>query len=145
MKIQVNITKEILRQSMNCPVPQTKKASEEAMVGQNCAIGKAIFNLFGDKSFVMKTRIVIDINGIDGIKIMNDREYSPSLINIEIDEEVAIFINDFDNFSPEKRLEMAPFSFEIELPEEVINLIGISEITKILEETPSLDLVKQIS
>jgi hypothetical protein len=37
---------------------------------------------------------------------------------------------------------MEPFSFEIGLPNIVISKIGIEEVYKILEETPSLDLVE---
>jgi hypothetical protein len=57
------------------------------------------------------------------------------------DNLAAMFIDTFDKKTPFERLEMDELSFEVDIPEEVIEEIGINEVHQILEKTPSLELV----
>lgn len=129
MKITIKITKEVLRASMFC---QTKGTSESTMIGQNCAIGKAVADLFSYKTWVGPSAIYyykhgVDLNGIG--------DYS-----IRLPHEACVFIKEFDGTTPEDRINIRELSFEIDVPNEVIDDIGIGQVYKILSESKNLEL-----
>lgn len=132
--IKIFITKDILNRSKNC----TKGNPYETKLGQNCAIGLAIFDLFGNKSWVNCEQIEICERGI-----INSFEegFNKTEYYITLPEEAREFIKAFDNYTPEKRVEMEPFSFEIEVPDEVIDMINIDEVKRICENSTTLSLV----
>lgn len=147
MKLQINITKEIIAASRFCQtgdVLNTYQANEAA-VGQNCAIGKAIFDLFGHMSWVGGTEIFFRQAGLSYI-IMSDiptdeDELRLNVLKIDLPIEAVEFVNQFDLMNPSQRLLLQPFSFTIDVPDEVISWIGIEEATEIINESASLDLV----
>lgn len=51
------------------------------------------------------------------------------------------FIKNFDQASPEERLKLEPIEFEIDLPEELINEIGISEVEEVLSTSKTLEMI----
>ncbi len=135
MKIQIKITKEVLERSSMCERPGE---SREARVGQNCAIGKAIVDLFGSKTWVSKDVIHFYKNGnpIDDYGYFNI--YSD--FRIILPKKATDFINAFDDKTPLERILMHELSFEIEVPNEVIDLIGIGQVYKVLSESKTLQL-----
>jgi hypothetical protein len=136
MKLQINITKEILKESMYC----TNGSPRESKTGQNCAIGKAIYNLFGDKSWVGTLGIHISKYPVKynyfGLLSIN---WIASGYNIELPEEAIIFIKRFDMANPNTRMNMSPFSFIIDIPDEVIEMISLGEIYKVLENSTTME------
>ena len=120
MKIQINITKEILEESKWC----TNGAAKTSMVGQNCAIGRAIWKLFGDKSWVGGQYISYFPKGLH-FEPNGDLSMIYS-ITIEMPEEAIYFIMAFDNSSAEERVHMQPFYFEIDVQNTIIEDKGIS-------------------
>lgn len=123
MKLQINITKEILQRSMYC--------GTESYVGKNCAIALAVRDIF--------PHAWIYGNSIDPLYFMWVTIEDIPLPKIAID-----FIVDFDFLknNPQERLSLPTFSFEIEVPEEVIDKLGnLDEVYKIIENSETLNLV----
>lgn len=132
MKLQINITREIFEKSKWCGyIPEQLNPR----IGQNCAIGKAIYNLFGDKSWVGMEKIRFYKNP-DG-----NYDYSEADYEAFLSPQAISFIEIFDLKTPEERVLMTPFSFEIDVPEEVIEWIGINEAKEIINNSKSLELV----
>lgn len=134
MKIKINITKDILKESMYCT---NDGKLYENKVGQNCAIGKAIYNLFGDRSWVGGTAIGISDKKLD----LRSCFWETYIYNIDLPMEAQQFISNFDKSTPGERVLMDEFSFEIDVPKGLINEIGIDEVHQILKESKSLELV----
>ena len=124
-KLQINITKDILRKSMYC----TNKNAEN-----NCAIALAVRDIFpnatiGEESIYFGTHI--KTLGKYGIS-----SYLP--------KEATNFIEAFDGLSstPQVRLELPKISFEIEVPDSVINAINIDEIKNTLKNCNTMSLIE---
>ncbi len=130
MKLLIKITKDVLKESMFCKNIGT---SESTMVGQNCAIGKAIFNLFGNKTWVSNNNIHYYKNGVNF-------DYSSDYTSI-LPQEARDFIEAFDKLTPEGRLTLPELRFVIDVPNEVIDWIGIPQVYKVLSESKSMNLV----
>ena len=122
MKILIKITKEVLE--------KTKMCNEEGKnaPATSCAIAYAVRDIF-PKAWVERTRILI--NGWYG---GGDTQ---SLLPFK----AIAFIEDFDDSTPEERVNMNPFSFEIDVPDSVINEIGIGQVYKVLSESKTLEYV----
>lgn len=129
IKLEILITQDILNRSANCI----------SNVGQNCAIGLAIFEIFGHRSNVDSHEIVIlNQNLYEGDLILK----SKLMAQIPLPNKAQEFIDEFDKSLPHQRKLMTPFSFEIEIPENVIEMINIDEIYKVLETSTCLKLVE---
>ena len=129
MKLEINIDQTILNRSANCT----------ENLGQNCAVALAIFDIFGQHSWVESEQILITS--------MEHLKYDIILTNnimatILLPEKVTEFIMEFDQNLPHERKEMTPFAFEIEIPDNVIEMISIDEIYKVLETSTCLKLVE---
>lgn len=137
MKLQINITKEILKESMYCGNENAKESKQ----GQNCAIGKAIYNLFGENSWVMTLEILINKRPptFSGHNLCFG--WVVSSYAIELPEIATNFIKRFDMANPDTRLNMTPFSFIIDVPDEVIEMISLDEVYKILKDSTTMQLV----
>jgi hypothetical protein len=101
-------------------------------LAQNCAIAVAVGDLFGrDETRVGIREIHTKIGGTD--------------FTIELPPDAKQFIRVFDSLkpTPEIRLSLKEFSFDVEVPEELIEAIGINQVLEILSKSPSLDLVTQ--
>lgn len=136
MKIKIHITKEVLRESMYC-----ERGEKE--VGFNCAVSVAVQKIFP-----------LSFTSIKYLFFMNEEEYKReiayrsthetydlgSLFTAELPAKATMFIVEFDNSSPEERERMQPMSFEIDVPEEVINRIGLDEVKKLLSESKTMEL-----
>lgn len=129
MKLEIIIDQSILNRSANC--------TENA--GQNCAIALAIYDIFGAKSQVDGDCIIICKNDIEPNSIILRDSI---MATIELPEQAQIFILNFDWKLPHQRVQMTPFAFEIEIPDNVVEMINIDEIYKVLETSTCLKLVK---
>lgn len=120
MKIQINVTKEILEKSKMC--------NSKMVIGENCAIALAIRDIF-PKTYVGNGTIFIGANIFEADQI-------------DLPRNVSKFIVRFDKASAEERILMKEFSFEIDVPEKLINQIGINQVKEILEKSSTLQLVE---
>lgn len=132
MLIKVYITKDILMRSMNCI---------GNMVGQNCAVALAIYDLFGNRSWVSGDMIEIfeEPLSVDPQAIVVKPMYT-----IPLPVEAQDFIEHFDNLihKREQRLRMEEISFDIEVSDNVIDMINIDEVHRVLESCQSLSLAQ---
>lgn len=120
-KLKIKITKAILKESMMCQV-----SGEKMDVLRNCAIAEAVREIFPNAT--VGHYLII---------------YIPHQLIIKLPNSAINFITEFDHLrnTPEKRLEMPEISFEIEIPDSVLDSIGISEIRQIVEKSETLELV----
>jgi len=123
MKILIKVTKEILQRSMMCGV-------HDSNVSANCAFSLAMRDLFP------KAHCEVSFTGIDGYGFN-------SKYQIQHTSEMTDFILKFDSLNkhPECRLLLCPQDFEVEIPDKVIEYIGIDQVYKILSESKTLELV----
>lgn len=127
MKIEIKITKEVLRRSMWCGVMDGLRL-------ENCVVAIAVRDIF--------PKALIGFNGICSTGwVSEDRIPDP---DIELPLNATRFIRAFDSLeeTPELRLSLPEFSFEIDVPDEVIERIGINEAKAILEKSETLSLVE---
>lgn len=123
MKIKIKVTKEILKKSMMCGVRM-----EPGGITQNCAVALAVREIFPNAD-------------VTSFNIwLNDELFT----NIRLPENVKRFVSLFDYYrtNPSARLDMESIDFEIEVPQAVIDRIGIGEVYKILSESKTLELVQ---
>lgn len=127
MKLQINITKEVLEASKMCGLIDEFKFP----TSQNCAIAKAIVDVFGLKSWVNECEILLLNQGFESI-----------IAKIELPKEAQNFIRKFDKLSPEERVEITPFSFEIDVPDEVLEkIVDITEINELLSNAKYINVL----
>ena len=130
MKFQINITKEVLESSKMCNINGVNRNS----VGQNCAIGKAIVDMFGLNSWVSN----ISISFYDKAVFDDDSKFIGTIL---LPSQAIGFIQSFDNKRAKDRVLMTPFSFEIDVPDNILEqIIDISEITTLLAKAPYMEL-----
>ena len=126
MKLQINLTRQVILQSMYC--------NNEP--GENCAIAFAIRDIFPD-AIVGNEKIYFKKHALKSFDyLLNAKDET-----IDLPLAAVLFINKFDNASPEKRAQMSPISFEIIVPDSLINAVDISEIEEILKTSLTLQLV----
>lgn len=137
MKLQIDITKEILSQTKNC------STTDENEIGTNCAIGKAIHDIF-PYSHVSRSTIEFfqsDDHRIKWLLGLATFRIQQSLASVVHSEKVKKFVWLFDQSSPKMRENMAPISFEVDIPDAVIETIDIEDVKRIINETSHLNLV----
>ncbi|HEX8331898.1 MAG TPA: hypothetical protein VF622_04705 [Segetibacter sp.] len=117
MKLQINVTKEILEKSKNCKEVPT----------HNCAIAIAVRDVFPSAK-IYNT-------------YLTPLKSSECWKGISLPQEATMFIRDFDAAEPEERAAMNPITFEIDIPDEVIEKINIDEVKELLKEHPTMQLV----
>lgn len=121
MKIKINVTKDVLERSKMCGfVP--------GLITENCMLAIALKDLFPYSVVVVTT-----VNLLGGFGADYDQ--------IKLPKNAIKHREIFDCLQPNGRANMSPFSFEIEVPEYVIEKIGLSQIYKVLSESPTLELV----
>lgn len=105
--LTIHITKEVLRQSSKCSKKKTT----------NCAIAVAVRHIW-------PTAIICGAN--DNWFYKHNRN-----LTFGVHGEALGFTGEFDMASPEERIAMKPFSFDIEVPDEVLETINIDEVLKL--------------
>ena len=128
MKLKIKITQEVLNATKMCGLFGFKlKGSIGYIAASNCAVTYACRELF-PKCYTLLNYIHMG--------------YGDEKITIaDLPTSASNFILQFDEATPNDRLNMKPFEFEIELKEEAIELISIDEITKVLETSTTLEAV----
>jgi len=130
MKITIKVTKEVLEKTKMCISGDTSTAT-------NCALSYATREIF-PFAHVHKKQIVV-ANKIHGNVYLSElRRFGYPEIALPV--EATNFIAEFDASTPEQRSQMQPFSFDVEIPSEVIDKIGIGQVYKILSESKTLEL-----
>lgn len=104
--LTIHITKEVLEESKNC----------SGAKGRTCAVAVAIRHIW-PKAYVCTDEAYL--NG----KWYKDVAKLPLM--------AQNFIDGFDRSTPEVRIAMEPISFNIVVPDEVINQINIDEVLKL--------------
>lgn len=117
--LEIKVTKEILERSKYCGVFDNKRAS-------NCAIALAVRDIF-------PTACV-------GLFEIFEKENNPKGF-ARLPQKACDFISIFDFASVEERPYLPELTFEIEIPDDIIQSIDISEITKTLTNHPNLKLI----
>jgi hypothetical protein len=117
MKIKIKVTKEILSESRFCKAPSAETAT-------SCAIALAVREIFPQ---AVVWRNCIWAFGQQG--------------RIPLPMSATEFISEFDFSTPERRANMDEMIFEVEVPTDVIDAIGLSEVHRILKESKTLELV----
>lgn len=137
MKVKINITKEVLEESKMCNTGGLTNA-----VGMSCAIAKAVNNLLGNHAWVGKETINIHKSITTYMKDTHLAiDFGKEIADIPLPEEAKCFIKSFDKLTPEERVKMDEISFEIDIPDSVIEFIGISEAKEIIKNDKYLELV----
>lgn len=133
--IQINITKDVLKQSMFCAVGPGK----DKEVGKNCAIAVAIRSLFPNAT-IGSDKVYFNLQPND----INDGRILPSALQAILPYEASEFIAEFDVLkkAPEKRLLMKEISFPLEIPDSLIDDIGIEEIHEVLKNCETMSLLE---
>jgi hypothetical protein len=116
MKIKIHVTKDILEKTKMCG-----EIEEQRELASNCAISVAVREIF---PYALVGCSTIEVQG-------------STIIKLPI--KACNFVSAFDRNFPEERVLMDPISFDIEVPEKVINSIGISQVEKILSESLTLE------
>jgi hypothetical protein len=119
MTIRIHVTKEILERSKMCGELQ-----ETERVSKHCAISLAVIDLFP--------------NAITTNWIYIDEHDS---LGISMPRHAHEFIVSFDSKTPGERVKMEEISFEIDVPDSVIEKIGITEAQEIIKNSKTLELV----
>lgn len=122
MKLKINITQDILERSKMCGLIKGQKS-----ISTNCAIALAIRDIFPQSS-VGHDIHVYEITG--------------DILTIDLPEEAVNFIANFDRFTSKERVKMQPFSFEIDIPQEIIDTINIDEVKEVLKDHKTLELIE---
>lgn len=129
--LRINVTKDILEKSKNCS--NTER-------GKNCAIALAIRDVFPDATV-----------GTNSIYFYKDREkvlFTGETIvikeiwtSMDLPTEASDFIDNFDISTPEERVKITPISFDIDVPNLLIDRISIDEIQEVLRTSKTMELV----
>jgi hypothetical protein len=124
MKIKIKVTKDVLKRSQFC--------GRGTAVSTNCAIAVA------SQEFFPGCAVTYDTMGEPIIRYLL---VNVGWIGILLPPIAERFMKTFDESHPKQRITMPESAFEIEVPEEVIQSIGISEAYRILSESKTLELV----
>lgn len=130
MKILIKVTKEVLERSKFCN-------RDTCSVPHNCAIANAVRELFPSAAVYYSGISLFNL----AASMLSDYDQCD---NAALPDSALSFIRSFDQLPPMLRVNMKPFSFEIEVPEFVIQSIGINTVYKVLSESKTLEHVNPL-
>ena len=120
--IKIKVTREILEKSAYCDLSK---------VGENCAIALAVRDVLPMANV-----------GSSSIYPFGTGTRQHCLMEIQLPELAQNFITAFDRNSPLCRLEFPEVEFDVEVPDDVLEMIApIEELKKQLFNHPTLQLV----
>lgn len=134
MKLKISVTKEHLIKSAYCGKSSKREMFSDLPHINNCAIAVAVHDLIPYAS----VRAFSIANGTRISKKIDIKYWQLSL-----PREAQQFICRFDSLSPEERMKMEPFSFEVELTDEFLENVNFPEMEEMLKEINHLELVKE--
>ena len=126
-RLTIKVTKDIIEKSRFCG--QVKDLHNSST---HCAIALAIRDIFPDARVSPN-----HIYPFGPIFLNND---DMKRVYIQLPKEAIIFISIFDNMDACQRLELAEITFDIEIPDIVIEKIDIDELKPLLANHPTLAL-----
>lgn len=131
VEFKISITKEIIEHCKYCGAENNKDE-----LSRNCAVAFALKDIFPD---VYVTNYYISPFGIDTEERKNIKITMPGI--------AQQFIKLFDGFQlmPKLRLLLPEFEFVIDIPDEVIEQINISEIKDFISESKNRRLIQTSS
>lgn len=124
MKVRVNITPDVLERSKMCGLDGKR-------IIESCMLQVAFSDLFPECVVLVSS---VNLLGRASLG-------KPSGDEVILPEIAISNRRRFDSLQPHLRVLMTPFSFEIEVPEYVIERIGLSQIYKVLSESSTLEMV----
>lgn len=121
--LTINITKDVLKEAMYCGTQGSGLSASS-----HCGIAVAIRDIFP--------------NALVGLNSFTVDSVAEHLTEISLPMNARKFISNFDwlVLTPSKRLDMEEFSFDITLPDKVIETIDIEEVKQILKDSKILQL-----
>jgi hypothetical protein len=121
MRITIKITKEVLKETMFCGGIYGNNNTT------NCAVAFAVREVFP--------------NARVGAETLNFGVGVPEFAYLP--QRASVFIDRFDSLvgTPSERLLLPEFSFDIHVPDSVIDKIGINEAKEIISKSSTLELV----
>lgn len=127
MKLTIKITKEVLEATKMCGT-----GTDLYAVNENCAVAYAIRKLF---PIAKVGRYEISFDG---------QQPSFSKVRSRLPNAATLFIDEFDKLrdAHEARLLLPEFSFDIEVPDSVIESIGIEQAKEIISKSSTLELIE---
>lgn len=140
MKLEIHITKEVLEKSAMCGFYPGTRQTEGNNVSENCAVAIAVRDIFPDAAIGPETIHTFGTN-------------CPYNMKIEMPLEARAMIMQFDNFRNSTdhrynkedaiagRKAMEPMSFVVDVPDVVIDKIGINEVHEAVKKSKTLELV----
>lgn len=114
MKLRINVTKKILWESRNADYCDTEE----------CALAHSVRDIFPDAQVTQ-----------ENIYLFNATEKIP------LPKECFQYVCNFDNATPVERPNLPELSFEIDIPQSVIDKINIDEIRPLLVNHATLTLI----
>lgn len=144
----VKVTQQILDRSLDCGLISNNKKYTES-----CMIALAVREILPDAKVVYITRDNVDKGAVIKCPVYNNPS-TLQRISIRLPREAFLKMREFDitevccidghiiNGIQEARRRIKPFEFEIFIPHVLIDMIGISQVYKILSESSTLELVK---
>ena len=132
MKILIKVTKDILKKSSACSLVPGR-------VTENCAVALAVRDLFPEARVGFKTIRFFD----NEEKIISELPFEAQLFIRKFDDIRSLrqwkHFSDADVMATREAL--PEFFFEIDVPQEVIDRIGLSEVYRVLSESKTLELI----
>lgn len=127
--LTIKVTKNILKKSAMCG------KENYVNVPSKCAIALAVRDIF-PHALVGGTVIIPFAEGYTSPKFAERN----GKLTISLPMKAQIFISKFDDKTPEERINSEEFSFDIDIPDEVINQINIDEVLHLLKNHETLEL-----
>ncbi len=148
-KFRINVTKEIIEESKMCSyntIPEIMYGTPHFIrnlndnEGMNCAIAKAICNIFPNT--LVGSEVIRFFNSLEDLyTYTSDYFNSIPYERVELPLNAIDFIMEFDDLDPLDRVQLEPISFEIDVPDSVIDKINIDEVKKLLKNSNTMELV----
>lgn len=126
-KLRITVTKEILERSRFCGFASGQLPTS------HCAIALAIRDIWPN-ACIEEEGIFVDATNKEG-------RFWRGIFDIKLPYEATTFIQEFDSATIIQRPLLPEISFEITIPEEIIDQINIDELKPLLENHPTLEFV----
>jgi len=138
MKILVKVRQEVINESSNCPlVTKYPRQKDLDYVKTNCMVSVAIREIFPNAI----TTTFYELDRLFGEIHPFGDQFDPTT-SIDLPQHAVEAIKAFDSYSPSERISLIkPFEFQIDVPEIVIEKIGIDEVKQVLSKSATLQLV----
>ena len=129
--LKIKVTKQILEESKYC-----------GMNMQSCAVARAVRDIFPNASVHFKHIFpfgTLEFSHESNVDKIVKKLGVGGVINLP--EDATDFIRQFDSCPNICRSSLPEIEFEISIPDEVIEKININEITPLLQNHPTLELI----